>query len=73
MIKRFYMTRDADESGVSGTGKVLEGVVFSDGTTVIRWCTGHAPNSTAIYNSFEDFKKIHVDSHPTNGTRFIWI
>jgi len=62
------MIRNGDESGVSGTGLVLEGVVFSDGQTVIRWCVKDKPNSTAIYPTFEDFKLIHIDSHPTNGT-----
>lgn len=68
----FHITRKADESGVSGIGKVLEGCVFSDGTTVIRWCVEGKPNSTAIYPSFQDFKFIHIDSHPTNGTEIIW-
>jgi hypothetical protein len=71
-MKTFYMTREADESGVSGTGKVLEGVVFQDGQTVIRWCVDGKPNSTAIYPTFEDFEFIHVTSHPTNGTKFFW-
>ena len=71
-LKSFYMTRDADESGVSGTGKVLEGCVFKDGTTVIRWCVEGKPSSTAIYPTFEDFNFIHVTSHPTNGTKFYW-
>lgn len=71
-MKDFFMTRDADESGVSGTGKVLEGVIFEDGTVVIRWCVESKPNSTAIYSSFEDFELIHVTSHPTNGTKFVW-
>lgn len=71
-MKTFYMTRDYDESGVSGTGKVLEGIVFSDGQTVIRWCVKGKPNSTAIYSTFEDFELIHVTSHPTNGTKFYW-
>ena len=66
------MTRDNDESGVSGTGKVLEGCVFSDGTTVIRWTVKDKPNSVAIYNSFEDFDLLHVKSHPTNNTKFVW-
>lgn len=67
------MTRQADESGFSGTGKVLEGTVFPDGVTVIKWCVEGKPNSIAIYQTFEDFKYIHVDSHPTNGTEFHWI
>ena len=72
-MKTFEMIREADESGVSGTGKVIEGVVFSDGRTVVGWCVEGAPNSVSIYKSFEDFKFIHVDSHPTNGTTFNWI
>lgn len=69
----FYMTRDADESGVSGTGKVLEGAVFSDGTTVIRWTVEGKPSSTAVYPSYEAFDLIHITSHPTNGTRIVFV
>ena len=72
-MKIFEMIRQADESGVSGTGKVLEGCVFSGGKTVVQWCVEGKPNSTVVYESFEDFKYIHVDSHPTNGTIFNWI
>ena len=66
------MIRNGDESGVSGIGKVLEGCVFDDGQTVIRWCVKDKPNSTAIYPTFEAFKFIHIDSHPTNGTELIF-
>ena len=53
-----------DETGVSGIGHVLDGVVFNDGTTVIKWLT--EMSSIAIYKSFEEFKAIHIDSHPAN-------
>lgn len=69
-MKAFHMIRVADESGVSGTGKVLEGVVFKDGTTVVRWCTETA--STAVYKNFKEFKKIHIDAHPDNETEIKW-
>lgn len=65
-MKYFKILREADESGVSGTGHVVNGVVFNDGTTVIRWLT--EMSSIAIYKSFEDFKAIHIDSHPQNET-----
>lgn len=71
-MKTFVLIRGADESGVSGVGKVLEGVVFSDGTTVVRWCVKDTENSTAIYASFETFMAIHVDSHPTNESKIVW-
>lgn len=66
------MIRGADESGVSGTGKVLEGVEFSDGTVVVRWLTEKQASSTAVYGSMRDFELIHIESHPTNQTRIIW-
>lgn len=54
----FYLERDEDESGVSGTGVVAEGVVFSDGTAVLRWRTKPYA-STAIYGSLAELEHIH--------------
>ena len=69
--KPFLMTRNHDESGVSRTGVVLEGVVFGDGTCVTRW---RSPTpSTNMWSSFDAFKTIHIDSHPTNGTEIAWL
>ena len=70
--RTFSMIRGSDESGVSGTGKVLEGVRFSDGTVVVRWLTVGQESSTAVYESFDSFESIHIKSHPTNKTRVIW-
>ena len=71
-MKTFKMNRGFDESGVSGTGLVLEGCVFTDGTCVVRWLTPKAPHSTGVYNSFLDFEFIHITSHPDNITEIIW-
>jgi len=65
-MKYFRIVREYDISKVSGTGHVLDGVVFDDGVTVVRWRT--PTSSTAIYDSFEDFKAIHIDAHPENKT-----
>lgn len=37
MTRRFELHRDQDQSGVSGTGVVAEGLLFSDGVAVLRW------------------------------------
>ena len=43
---------------------------FSDGTVAVRWLT---PNrSTVVWASLDDFKAVHVDSHPTYGTEIVW-
>lgn len=42
-----------------------EGVVFSDGSCVLRWCTAVA--SWSVWESFEHAMRIH--GHPEYGTR----
>lgn len=67
-MRRFTMTRAEDTKGRSGTGVVLEGVVFSDGTCVVRWMGAGMPQqSTAFWNSYADFAATHVDNHPKNS------
>jgi hypothetical protein len=56
-LRQFVLRRTTDVSGVSGTGDVAEGVVFSDGTTVLRWL--RAGGSTAVYDSLETMEAIH--------------
>lgn len=73
MMKAFCMIRNEDESGTSGTGKVLEGVEFSTGKVAICWCSQKTPvSSTTVFDSFDEFKRIHIDQHPTNGTEIMW-
>lgn len=55
--QRFVLCRDEDETGVSGTGDVADGVRFPDGTVAMRWRTGTA--STAVYDSVADVEAIH--------------
>jgi hypothetical protein len=56
-IARFVLDRREDISGISGTGVVAEGVMFSDGTSVLRWVVGK--RSTAVYDCMEDLVAIH--------------
>jgi hypothetical protein len=55
--RRFYVLRRSDVSGVSGTGRVADGVQFTDGTVVLRWLSEFA--STAMYDSIETLEAIH--------------
>jgi hypothetical protein len=56
-LRGFTLQRNEDETGVSGTGVVAEGVEFSDGTCALRWRTATA--STAVYDSLADLVVIH--------------
>lgn len=53
----FELHRDADETGVSGTGIVAEGVVFGDGTVALRWKTDMA--STTLFDDVEQMLQVH--------------
>ena len=56
-MRTFGLHRFQDESGVSGTGRVAEGVQFSDGRCVMVWLT--QVSSMAFYQSLEDLEAIH--------------
>ncbi|UQN06776.1 hypothetical protein [Deinococcus sp. QL22] len=56
-MQRFQLVRREDVSGRSGTGVVAEGVIFSDGTAVMRWNV--APYSLAIYSNMDDLIQVH--------------
>jgi hypothetical protein len=71
--RRFWLVRDADVSGVSGTGIVAEGIRFSDDRIVLNWFfsanegMGHA--GLAIYDNIADCLKIHGHG---GATRIEW-
>lgn len=62
------MQREFDVSGVSGTGMVLEGVLFSTGVVVVHWLTPPPRGSIGVWDSLEQFLDIHVRPHPGNRT-----
>lgn len=61
--RRFYLERIKDETGVSRTGRVLEGVLWQNGEVTVQW---RPPHSTmGFYHSLKEFEIIHVDCHPS--------
>jgi hypothetical protein len=54
----FHLIRDEDHTGVSGTGIVAEGAMFSTGPVTLHWISnGHS--STALHDSLENLIAIH--------------
>lgn len=62
-IRRFYVIRTEDVSGISGTGRVAEGVEFTDGTCVIHWLS-HT-SATGIYDNAKCLLLIHGHENRT--------
>lgn len=63
----FTLVRDVDESGISGTGTVADGVRWPDGTVALRWRSEHA--STVLYPSMAPLRSIHGHG---GKTRVVW-
>lgn len=55
--RRFYLYRQVDDTGVSGTGMVALGVQFPDGAVAIRWL-GDNP-STVLWGHLEGAMAVH--------------
>ena len=56
-IRRFHFERLEDASGVSGTGEVAEGCLFTTGEAVVHWRGSHG--SINVYHSIEDVFFVH--------------
>lgn len=56
-MRRFMLIRVEDLTGVSGTGEVAEGTVFSSGLAVIHWL--REPYAMGVYQSLEDVITVH--------------
>jgi hypothetical protein len=69
----FTLIRYTDESGVSGTGRVLDGVIFHTGQVVVCWRSdinrrNDGFSSLSIYPSWQAFTHIHVSPHSPMAT-----
>jgi len=76
--RMFYIVRHGDESGVSGTGRVLDGILWANGWVNIMWRTDLDPmkkgmSSVTFFDSFRSFEDIHINSHPDNKTEIVWV
>lgn len=56
-MRRFYLVRFSDVSGISGTGVIAEGVCFSDWSCHITWLTKH--KSEGRYQNPDTMIAIH--------------
>jgi hypothetical protein len=78
-MRRFTVFRRGDLSATHNADQVngpdqaqFEGVVFSDGTTVVRWLT--AARSTSVWADFATMWRIHghEDANSKHGTAISW-
>jgi hypothetical protein len=56
-MELFELRREVDDTGISGTGTVAQGVIFDTGWCALTWLTKHT--SCAFYISIDEVIKIH--------------
>lgn len=56
-MRQFYLQRNKDETGVSGTGIVAEGVEFTSGMIAMTWLGLH--RCVNIYESIKTVEELH--------------
>ncbi|MBZ9749738.1 hypothetical protein K7W42_02545 [Deinococcus sp. HMF7604] len=69
--QRFALIRQADATGVSGTGHVLDGVIFHTGQVVVCWRS--AFGSITIFENWEAFIGVHLQAHPENRASLVFL
>ena len=57
MSKLFYLHRSEDESGISGTGRIAQGIVFDNGKVALTWLSDHP--SVTVYDNIGEVRAIH--------------
>jgi hypothetical protein len=68
-MRTFHLQRDEDETGISGPGRVAEGVEFSDGEVVIRWIVGEFKSTVIWAQGPSAVEAIHGHG---GKTRLVW-
>jgi hypothetical protein len=56
-VRRFVLVRKRDVTGISGTGIVAEGAVFTNGFSVLCW--RREPYAVGMYQSLADLIAVH--------------
>jgi len=57
MAKLFYLQRTQDENGISGTGRIAQGIIFDNGKVALTWLSDTP--CTGVYDSIGDVRSIH--------------
>jgi len=66
--KRFYLQRNEDVSGLSGTGIVAEGIEFINGLVALSWLSPHP--GVIVYPSMRQIEELHGHE---GKTLVVWV
>ncbi len=67
-MRRFHFNRVEDASGISGVGRVADGVLFDNGLIALAWNSMH--KMVGIYTSFAEMVAVHGHD---GDTEVVWV
>lgn len=67
--RRFYLVREVGETGMSGVGRVAEGVELPNGVAVMWWLVPEY--CVSVYKSVKELHAIHKHGK-SNTTELVW-
>ena len=71
-MRRFYLHRDLDVSGVSGLGNVAEGCQFDSGWCALTWLTSD-DETNMVVSYYKSINRV-IEIHGHGGmTKVIWV
>lgn len=71
-MKRFYLSREKDASGVSGLGNVAEGCQFDNGWCALVWLTSASPEDE-VHGFYHDISRVEEIHGHQGMTRVVWV
>lgn len=69
-MRRFYLFRKEDSSGMSGTGRVADGIEFENGQVAMTW-KKEFPSIT-VFPSISIVEKLHTHNGK-DPTKIVWV
>ena len=71
-MKRFYLKRNADISGVSGTGNIAEGCQFDNGWCALVWLT-NSTDADEVHSFYRSIDRVVAIHGHDGATQVVWV
>lgn len=69
-MRRFYLHRKEDPTGMSGTGRVADGIEFENGQVALTWKKEYP--SVTVFPSISIVEKLHTHNGK-DPTKIVWV
>lgn len=72
-MRRFYLQRNQDISGVSGLGTIAEGCQFDNGWCALVWLTVDNNENDEVHGYYRSIQRIEKIHGHEGCTQVVWV